>query len=208
MMNSVEIMKISPIIPVIAIEDENDTLPLAYALMEGGVGIMEITLRTDAGLKAIETISKELPSMSVGAGTVCNEADLENSINSGAKFIFSPGISEALVQGCIKHDISLIPGVSTATEIMFARNKNIKQCKLFPAITSGGIAHLKAIKGPFPDMSFCPTGGINKDNFKDFLALKNVLCVGGSWIVPKEEIQNKNFKAITNLCKEALELLD
>jgi len=206
-MNSVEIMKISPIIPVIAIESVDDALPLAYALMEGGVNIMEITLRTDAGLKAIETLSKKLPSMSVGAGTVCNKIDLENSINSGAKFIFSPGINEELVQGCIKHDISLIPGVSTATEMMFARNKNIKQCKLFPAITSGGITHLKAVAGPFPDMSFCPTGGINKENFKDFLNLKNVLCVGGSWIVPKDEIKNKNYKAITWLCKEALAFL-
>ncbi len=203
-MNSVEIMKISPIIPVIAIESVDDALPLAYALMEGGVNIMEITLRTNAGLKAIEIISKKLPDMSVGAGTVCNRIDLENSINSGAQFIFSPGINEELVQGCIKHDISLIPGVSTATEMMFARNKNIKQCKLFPAITSGGIAHLKAVAGPFPDMSFCPTGGINKENFKDFLNLKNVLCVGGSWIVPKDEIKNKNYKAITWLCKEAL----
>ncbi len=203
-MNSIEIMKISPIIPVIAIENVDDALPLAYALMEGGVNIMEITLRTDAGLKAIEIISKKLPDMSVGAGTVCNKTDLENSINSGAQFIFSPGINEELVQGCIKHDISLIPGVSTASEMMFARNKNIKQCKLFPAITSGGIAHLKAVAGPFPDMSFCPTGGINKENFKDFLNLKNVLCVGGSWIVPKDEIKNKNYKAITRLCKEAL----
>jgi len=203
-MNSIEIMKISPIIPVIAIEDINDALPLAHALNEGGVNIMEITLRTSVGLKAIEIISKELPSMNVGAGTVCNKINLENSINAGAKFIFSPGISDELIQGCIKHDIALIPGVSTATEMMFARNKNIKQCKLFPAITSGGVAHLKAIAGPFPDMSFCPTGGINKENFKDFLNLKNVLCVGGSWIVPKDEIKNKNYKAITQLCKEAL----
>ncbi len=204
-MNTLEIMKISPIIPVIVLEDENDALPLAEALLDGGINIMEITLRTDAGLKAIEKIAKKLPSINVGAGTVCNIMDLKNSINAGANFVFSPGINDELIQGCLRYNIPFIPGVSSATEVMFARNRGIKQCKLFPAISSGGIKHLKALAGPFHDTSFCPTGGINKDNFKDFLSLKNVLCVGGSWIVPKDKIQNKNFKAITKLCKEALE---
>ncbi|NOX15156.1 MAG: bifunctional 4-hydroxy-2-oxoglutarate aldolase/2-dehydro-3-deoxy-phosphogluconate aldolase [Epsilonproteobacteria bacterium] len=207
-MNTLEIMKISPIIPVIAIEDENDALPLANALIEGGINIMEITLRTDVALKAIELISKKLPQMNVGVGTVCNEIDLENSINVGANFIFSPGINDELIQGCKRYNIPFIPGVSSATEVMFARNKGIKQCKLFPAISSGGIKHLKALAGPFHNTYFCPTGGINKDNFKDFLNLKNVLCVGGSWIAPKDEIKNKNFKVITKLCQEALEFLE
>ncbi|MCF6173619.1 MAG: bifunctional 4-hydroxy-2-oxoglutarate aldolase/2-dehydro-3-deoxy-phosphogluconate aldolase [Campylobacteraceae bacterium] len=206
-MNAQEIMKISPVIPIIALEDENDALPLANALMEGGINIMEIALRTQNALKTIEIISKKLPQMNVGAGTVCNELDLQNSINFGAQFIFSPGINLELILGCLKHKIPFIPGVSTAGEVMFARNNDIKNCKLFPAVTSGGIAHLKALGGPFSDISFCPTGGINKQNFQEFLNLKNVSCVGGSWIIPKDKIKEKNFKAITNLCKEVFELL-
>ncbi len=204
-MNSKDVMSISPIVPVIAIENENDALPLAKALSQGGINIMEITLRTKCALKAIEIISKELPSMSVGAGTVCNEKDLIKAKNAGAKFIFSPGISQELIDASIRHKIALIPGISTASELMLAQNNNLYYCKLFPAILSGGVDILKAFLGPFPKMSFCPTGGVNLKNMNEFLSLSNVLCVGGTWFVPKKAIELNEFKQITELCKEALD---
>lgn len=204
-MNADELMSISPIVPVIAIEDENDALSLAKALSDGGINIMEITLRTPAGLKAIEIISKQMPSMNIGAGTVCNCEDLEKAINAGAKFIFSPGISQDLITCAKKNNITLIPGVSTASEVMLALNNEIFNCKLFPAILSGGVDILKAYSAPFPKMKFCPTGGVNLNNMNEFLALENVLCIGGTWIVPKEAIREKQFEKITKLTKEALE---
>lgn len=203
-MNGYDVMSVSPIVPVIAIEDENDALPLAKALSEGGVNVMEITLRTEAGLKAVEIISKEMPSMNVGTGTVCNEEDLIASKNAGAKFVFSPGISQELIDASKKHNITLIPGVATASEVMLAQNNGIYYCKLFPATIAGGVKILKAFSGPFSKMNFCPTGGVNLENLNDFLELKNVLCAGGTWFVPKDAIANNDFEEITRLCKEAI----
>lgn len=206
-MNANEVMSISPIVPVIAIDDINDCLPLAQALSKGGINIMEITLRTPNALDAIRIISEELPSMNVGAGTVCNKEDLIKAKQHGAKFIFSPGITQELIDTSKIENISLIPGVSTASEVMLAQNNGIYHCKLFPATLSGGIEILKAFNGPFSKMFFCPTGGVNKDNLNDFLALRNVLCVGGTWIVPKNIIQKGNFDIITKLCIEALKIV-
>lgn len=203
-MNAKDVMGISPIVPVIAIDDVKDALPLAKALQVGGVNIMEITLRTEAGLKAIELISKEMPSMNVGAGTVCNEEELIQAKNVGAKFVFSPGISVELIEASKKHNITLIPGVATASEVMLAQNNEIFYCKLFPATLAGGVDILKAFAGPFAKMRFCPTGGVNLNNLNDFLILKNVLCVGGTWFVPNDAIKNNDFEKITNLCKEAI----
>ena len=204
-MTAKEVMSISPIVPVIAIDDEKDALPLAKALSDGGVNIMEITLRTDAGLGAIEIISKEMPNMNVGAGTVCNKQDLMNAKIAGSKFVFSPGISQELIDASKEYDITLIPGVSTASEVMLAQNNDICYCKLFPATLSGGVDILKAFAGPFSKMNFCPTGGVSLDNLNDFLNLKNVLCAGGTWFVPKDAIANNDFDRITTLTKEALD---
>lgn len=203
-MNAKDIMSISPIVPVIAIDDEKDALPLAKALSLGGVNVMEVTLRTPAGLKAVEIISKEMPSMNVGTGTVCNEDDIIASKKAGAKFAFSPGISQELIDSARKHEITLIPGVATASEVMLAQNNGIFYCKLFPATLAGGVEILKAFSGPFSKMNFCPTGGVNLNNLNDFLNLKNVLCVGGTWFVPKDAIANNDFDKITRLCKEAI----
>lgn len=203
-MNAKDIMNISAIVPVIAIDDEKDALPLAQALSKGGVNIMEITLRTKAGLKAVEIISKEMPEMNVGTGTVCNEDDLIASKNAGAKFVFSPGISQELIDASIKHEITLIPGVATSSEVMLAQNNGIFYCKLFPATLAGGVDILKAFSGPFAKMNFCPTGGVKLENLNEFLSLKNVLCAGGTWFVPKDAIANNDFETITNLCKEAI----
>lgn len=206
-MKAEDVMKLSPIVPVIALEHEEDALPLAKALLEGGINIMEITLRTPAGLKAIEIISKALPQMHVGAGTVLNSSDFKNAVARGAAFVFSPGISEALMQTSKELNVALIPGVATASEVMLAKNNGFEHCKLFPATLAGGIEILKAFSGPFPSMRFCPTGGVNIDNINDFLSLDNVLCAGGSWIVPKQAMKEKDFKQITKLCIEAMQTI-
>jgi 2-dehydro-3-deoxyphosphogluconate aldolase / (4S)-4-hydroxy-2-oxoglutarate aldolase len=206
-MRAKEIMELSPIVPVIALENEEDALPLAKALLEGGVMIMEITLRTEAGLKAIESISKNLPQMHVGAGTVLNADDFDKAVDHGAVFVFSPGISEELMEVSTRTSVTLIPGVGTASEVMLAKNHGFEYCKLFPATAAGGVGMLKALSGPFPTMRFCPTGGINLENINDFLSLENVLCAGGSWIVPKALIKEKDFQQITALCKEAIDTI-
>ena len=207
-MTAQEIMKISPIVPVIALDDVQDALRLADALLEGGIALMEITLRTKAALACIEVIAKEMPQMHVGAGTVLNASGYQQAVDHGAQFVFSPGISAELMESSIRLNTTLIPGVATASEVMLAQNNGFFHCKLFPATVVGGVEALKAFSGPFGSMFFCPTGGVNLNNLNDFLALKNVLCVGGSWIVPKEAIANKNFGRITQLCKEAFEKID
>ncbi len=207
-MTAKEVMQISPIVPVIALEHAEDALALADALLEGGIAVMEITLRTEAGLKAIEAIAKSLPQMHVGAGTVLNANDMKQAVLHGAQFVFSPGISEELMNASKEMDIALIPGVATASEVMLAKNNGFEHCKLFPATLAGGVEALKAFGGPFASMRFCPTGGVNLGNLTDFLSLPNVLCVGGTWIVPKVAIEKKDFKQITTLCKEALHTLN
>jgi len=206
-MTAKEVMEISPIVPVIALESVDDALPLAKALLEGGIAIMEITLRTQAGLKSIEAIAKAMPQMNVGAGTVLNADDFKKAVEHGAQFVFSPGISEELMQTSRELDVALIPGVATASEVMLAKNSGFEHCKLFPATLAGGVEALKAFSGPFASMRFCPTGGVNLNNVKEFLALDNVVCAGGSWIVPKQAIKEKDFQAITKLCKEALQAI-
>ncbi|MGB5506240.1 MAG: bifunctional 4-hydroxy-2-oxoglutarate aldolase/2-dehydro-3-deoxy-phosphogluconate aldolase [Sulfurovum sp.] len=206
-MTAKEVMEISPIVPVIALESADDALALAEALLEGGISIMEITLRTEAGLKAIEAISKSIPQMNVGAGTVLNAYDFKQAVEHGAQFVFSPGISEELMQVSKELDIALIPGVATASEVMLAKNNGFEYCKLFPATLAGGVEALKAFSGPFASMHFCPTGGVNLKNINDFLSLPNVLCVGGSWIVPKSAMEKKDFYKITKLCKEARHII-
>lgn len=204
-MRADEVMRISPIVPVVALENAEDALALAEALLEGGIAVMEITLRTDAALKAIEAIAKSMPQMHVGAGTVLNALSFKDAVDHGAQFVFSPGISSELMQTSKNLSISLIPGVATASEVMLAHNSGFDFCKLFPATAVGGVETLKAFGGPFASMRFCPTGGVSLSNLNDFLSLENVLCVGGSWIVPKQAIAQKNFKEVTRLCREALQ---
>lgn len=200
-----EVLSVSPIIPVITIEDENDAIPLAKALSEGGINVMEITLRTPAGVKSIEKIAKELPDIVVGAGTVVNNAQYDEVYKAGAKFVISPGFSTKLLDHASKNSLPLIPGVASASEIMTAMEYGLDTFKLFPANIVGGVGALKAFAGPFTDIKFCPTGGVNLENLNEFLSLPNVLCVGGTWIVPKDDITNHNFDKITQLCKEAIQ---
>lgn len=204
-MNAFEVMSISPIVPVIALDRVEDALPLAEALLEGGIGLMEITLRTEAALACIEIISSKMPQMHAGAGTVTNAKEFQNAIDAGSKFVFSPGISAEILEFSKTNNQTLIPGVCTASEVMFAQNNGFLHCKLFPATVAGGTEALKAFAGPFANMRFCPTGGVSLQNIKSFLDLPNVLCAGGSWIVPKQVIADKDFATITKLCKEVFE---
>lgn len=202
-----DIFTMGPIIPVLVIENVNDALPIAEALLTAGVNVLEVTLRTDNALNVITEIAKEFPEAFVGSGTVTNAQQLQQSYDAGAKFALSPGSTTDLLTAGNQSEIALIPGISSSSELMMALDQGYDHLKFFPAEASGGVKAIKAIGGPFPDVRFCPTGGINVDNFRDYLALKNVLCCGGSWLVSDEIIAQKNWSKITLLAKQALEIV-
>ncbi len=200
----IEVLQISPIVPVVVIEDLNDAVPLAQSLIEGGIPIIEVTLRSSCALEAIELIAKNVPKMRVGAGTILNPTQLEQAQNRGAEFLISPGLTITLLEHAKKKDMPLIPGVSSSSEVMQALEWGYSALKFFPAEYCGGVKLLNAFNGPFKGVKFCPTGGISADNMRSYLNLENVLCVGGSWLTPKDLIQNKEWDKITEICKRAL----
>ncbi len=200
----IEVLQISPIIPVVVIEDIKDAVPLAQSLVEGGIPIIEVTLRSSCALEAIELIAKNVPKMRVGAGTILNPTQLEQAQNRGAEFLISPGLTIKLLEHAKKKDMPLIPGVSSSSEVMQALELGYSTLKFFPAEYCGGVKLLNAFNGPFKGVKFCPTGGINIDNMHSYLNLENVLCVGGSWLTPKHLIQNKEWDKITEICKRLL----
>jgi len=205
MLSAREVMAVSKIIPVISVNSVEESLHLCEALLEGGVSIFEITLRTPCAIDAINAVAKEFPNASTGAGTVLDPKQFKMVEDAGASFAISPGLTQSLAE--YKNSIPLLPGVATASEIMQGLEYGYDAFKLFPANIVGGVKALKSFGAPFGDVVFCPTGGVNEKNAKEFLALKNVLCVGGSWIVPAETIAQKNFSEITKLTKEAIGLL-
>ncbi|MGL2736361.1 bifunctional 4-hydroxy-2-oxoglutarate aldolase/2-dehydro-3-deoxy-phosphogluconate aldolase [Helicobacter pylori] len=202
----IEVLQISPIVPVVVIEDIKDAVPLAQSLIEGGIPIIEVTLRSSCALEAIELIAKNVPKMRVGAGTILNPTQLEQAQNRGAEFLISPGLTIKLLEHAKKKDMSLIPGVSSSSEVMQALELGYSALKFFPAEYCGGVKLLNAFNGPFKGVKFCPTGGISADNMHSYLNLENVLCVGGSWLTPKNLVQNKEWDKITEICKRALAL--
>ncbi len=202
----IEVLQISPIIPVVVIEDIKDAVPLAQSLIEGGIQIIEVTLRSSCALEAIELIAKNVPKMRVGAGTILNPTQLEQAQNRGAEFLISPGLTIKLLEYAKKKDMPLIPGVSSSSEVMQALELGYSALKFFPAEYCGGVKLLNAFNGPFKGVRFCPTGGISTDNMRSYLNLENVLCVGGSWLTPKNLIQNKEWDKITEICKRSLAL--
>ncbi|UOR86534.1 bifunctional 4-hydroxy-2-oxoglutarate aldolase/2-dehydro-3-deoxy-phosphogluconate aldolase [Helicobacter pylori] len=202
----IEILQISPIIPVVVIEDIKDAVPLAQSLVEGGIHIIEVTLRSSCALEAIELIAKNVPKMRVGAGTILNPTQLEQAQNRGAEFLISPGLTIKLLEYAKKKNMPLIPGVSSSSEVMQALELGYNALKFFPAEYCGGVKLLNAFNGPFKGVKFCPTGGISTDNMHSYLNLENVLCVGGSWLTPKNLIQNKEWDKITEICKRSLAL--
>ncbi|EPZ73531.1 bifunctional 4-hydroxy-2-oxoglutarate aldolase/2-dehydro-3-deoxy-phosphogluconate aldolase [Helicobacter pylori] len=202
----IEVLQISPIVPVVVIENIKDAVPLAQSLIEGGIHIIEVTLRSSCALEAIELIAKNVPKMRVGAGTILNPTQLEQAQNRGAEFLISPGLTIKLLEYAKKKDMPLIPGVSSSSEVMQALELGYSALKFFPAEYCGGVKLLNAFNGPFKGVKFCPTGGISADNMHSYLNLENVLCVGGSWLTPKNLIQNKEWDKITEICKRSLVL--
>ncbi|GHR26840.1 ketohydroxyglutarate aldolase [Helicobacter pylori] len=202
----IEVLQISPIVPVVVIENIKDAVPLAQSLVKGGIQIIEVTLRSSCALEAIELIAKNVPKMRVGAGTILNPTQLEQTQNRGAEFLISPGLTIKLLEYAKKKDMPLIPGVSSSSEVMQALELGYSALKFFPAEYCGGVKLLNAFNGPFKGVKFCPTGGISIDNMRSYLNLENVLCVGGSWLTPKNLIQNKEWDKITEICKRSLAL--
>lgn len=184
-MNSIDVLTHCPVMPVVVIDDASQALAIGESLLAGGIDVIEITLRTEAGIVAIEQLAKALPELLVGAGTVTSVDDLKRVEQAGARFALSPGFTPALLQAAADSSIPFVPGVGSATEAMTAGEMGFKALKMFPATVVGGTAMLKALSGPLPDYKFCPTGGISPQNMAEFLALSNVACVGGSWIVPR-----------------------
>ena len=195
----------APVIPVIAINQIEHAIPLAQALVAGGIRNLEITLRTDCALDAIRLIAQEVEGAFVGAGTVCNAMQFEQAVSAGANFVVSPGSSAALFEVAAS-SVPLLPGAVTASEVMAAREAGYNILKFFPASTSGGAAAIKAFAGPFGDIRFVPTGGINLDNAIDYLSLNNVRAVGGSWLTPADALNDERWDVITELAVNASQL--
>ena len=194
------------VIPVIVIEKIEDAVPLANALVAGGLNVLEVTLRSDAALQAIREISESVKGAHVGAGTVLNAAQWQAAAKAGSTFMVSPGFTDGIDHVAKTGTIPWLPGVSSAAEIMRARDAGYTFQKFFPAEQAGGVPMLSAFAGPFGDILFCPTGGVSVANAPSYLALKNVVCVGGSWVVPRDLIAAKNWAAITALAKAAQKL--
>ncbi|QNN59264.1 bifunctional 4-hydroxy-2-oxoglutarate aldolase/2-dehydro-3-deoxy-phosphogluconate aldolase [Diaphorobacter ruginosibacter] len=205
-LTALDVMSDAPVIPVIVLDDINDAVPMAKALVAGGIRMLEVTLRTPQALACIEAIAREVPEAVAGAGTIRSAADAKAAVDAGARFAVSPGFTDAVAQACQDVKLPLLPGVATGSEVMMAHEAGFRQMKFFPALQAGGIPMLKAWQGPFFDVQFCPTGGVSPSNAADFLALKNVVCVGGSWLVPAEAVAQKNWALITQLARDTAAL--
>ncbi|WP_151445697.1 bifunctional 4-hydroxy-2-oxoglutarate aldolase/2-dehydro-3-deoxy-phosphogluconate aldolase [Lacisediminimonas profundi] len=205
-MNLLEMMRASPVIPVIQIDNPEHALPLARALVAGGIRVLEVTLRTAHGLAAIRAIASAIPEAIVGVGTVTRADDFAAALDAGAVFAVSPGLTPAVAEGARRSGLPLLPGVMTPSEVMAARELGFYQLKLFPAVPAGGVGMLNALAGPLPDVTFCPTGGITVASAPDFLKCGNVACVGGSWLTPKDAMQAGDWGRITELARQAAAL--
>jgi 2-dehydro-3-deoxyphosphogluconate aldolase/(4S)-4-hydroxy-2-oxoglutarate aldolase len=202
-MNTLELADHGPVIPVIVLHRVQDAVPMARALVEGGVKVLEVTLRTPAALACIEAIAREVPEAIVGAGTLRGAADAQAAKNAGSRFAVSPGYTAALGAACREAQLPLLPGVASASEVMAAMADGLQFLKFFPATAAGGIPMLKALAGPFPDIAFCPTGGITVETAPQFLALPNVKVCGGSWLTPQTAVDAGDWALITKLAKAA-----
>jgi 2-dehydro-3-deoxyphosphogluconate aldolase / (4S)-4-hydroxy-2-oxoglutarate aldolase len=206
MKNTREILAIGPVMPVIVLDRVDDAVPLAQALVKGGIRVLEITLRTPVALDCVRAIRAAVPDAVVGVGTLTSAADVEASLEAGAVFGVSPGHTPALLAAARRRDFPLVPGVMTPSDVIAALEAGFDTLKLFPAREAGGMAMLKALGGPFPQVKFCPTGGIDAASAPDFLALPNVACVGGSWLAPATLIAQKNWTEIERLARAAAAL--
>jgi 2-dehydro-3-deoxyphosphogluconate aldolase/(4S)-4-hydroxy-2-oxoglutarate aldolase len=204
--SALQVMQDAPVIPVIVLHDIAHAVPMARALVAGGIRMLEVTLRTPQALACIEAIARDVPEAVVGAGTVRSRADAQAASMAGALFAVSPGYTPALGQACRDVGLALLPGVATGSEIMLAQQDGLTELKFFPALQAGGPAMLKAWSGPFFDVKFCPTGGVTLKNAPDFLALPNVVCVGGSWLVPADAMAQGDWARVTQLARDTQSL--
>ena len=201
-----DVMRDAPVIPVIVLHDVAHAVPMARALLAGGIRMLEVTLRTPQALACMEAIARAVPEAVVGAGTVRSAADAQAAAMAGAQFAVSPGYTPAVGRACRELGLPLLPGVATGSEIMMAQEDGLTELKFFPAMQAGGLAMLKAWSGPFGEVSFCPTGGVTLENAPQLLALPNVLCVGGSWLVPVDAMNQGDWGRITQLARDAVML--
>ncbi len=203
---SADVFSQGPVVPVLVIDKVEDAVPIAKALISGGINVLEVTLRTEAAIDVIAAIARELPEAYVGAGTVTNRDQLKAVTDAGAKFAISPGLTADLLAAGKEGTIPLIPGISNISDLMKANDAGYDHLKFFPAEAAGGVKTLKSIGGPFPNIKFCPTGGISLANYKEYLALPNVKCVGGSWLAPTDAIENKEWQVLTDLARAAVDI--
>ncbi len=203
MLNPLSLTDHGPVIPVIVLHRLQDAVPLAEALLIGGVKVLEVTLRTPVALACIAAIAKALPEAVVGAGTVRTPADAQAALDAGSRFVVSPGYTSSIGEACQRIGLPLLPGVATASEVMTASADGLQFLKFFPAVQAGGLAMLQALGGPFPDIVFCPTGGISQATAPQFLALANVKVCGGSWLTPADAVAGGDWARITRLAREA-----
>ncbi len=202
------ILAANPIIPVITISKVADAVPLARALVDGGITALEVTLRTPAAPDAIERIVKEVPEAIVGVGTIRSAGDVAQAVRLGAKFLVSPGTTGGIYRAVAQAKLPFLPGVATASELMAALDQGFDTVKFFPAVPAGGIAAIKALAGPFPQVRFCPTGGISEGNFLEWLAVPEIVAVGGSWLAPASAIKAGNWKEVTAIARRARDAID
>ncbi|MEV5573080.1 bifunctional 4-hydroxy-2-oxoglutarate aldolase/2-dehydro-3-deoxy-phosphogluconate aldolase [Spirillospora sp. NPDC052269] len=205
-MNAHELLDLAPVVPVVVLDDADAAVPLARALVAGGLRAIEVTLRTDAAIGAIERIAAEVPDAVVGAGTVVAPSDAERSLKAGARFLVSPGCTPALRDAMTATGLPFLPGVSSASEAMALLEHGVTAMKFFPAEAAGGVPFLKALGGPLPQVRFCPTGGITPESAPRYLALPNVGCVGGSWLTPADAVRAGDWDRIASLAKQAAAL--
>jgi 2-dehydro-3-deoxyphosphogluconate aldolase/(4S)-4-hydroxy-2-oxoglutarate aldolase len=198
-----DVLATVPVIPVIVLQRVADAVPVAEALIEGGIPIFEFTLRTEAALPAIGEISKRFPEALTGAGTVLDKSQARRAIEAGARFIVSPGWDKGVVKAAQAAGLPVVPGVATASEVQRARNRGLRVLKLFPAGVAGGVPMLKALAGVYQDVGFVPTGGVSASNLADYLAVPNVVAVGGSWLTPRDAVAEQRYDEITRLAVEA-----
>jgi 2-dehydro-3-deoxyphosphogluconate aldolase/(4S)-4-hydroxy-2-oxoglutarate aldolase len=201
-----QLLEVAPVVPVVVIHDEEQAVPLAKALVRGGIGIIEVTLRTAPALAALERIAREVPDMVVGAGTVTTPGQVDAVRKAGVQFLVTPGSPERLLESALDSGLPLLAGASTVTEMMRLAEHGLTGMKFFPAEASGGREYLKAVAGPLPGLRFCPTGGITVETAPSYLALPNVACVGGSWLTPRDAVEAGDWGRIERLAAEAAAL--
>ncbi|MGJ5828509.1 bifunctional 4-hydroxy-2-oxoglutarate aldolase/2-dehydro-3-deoxy-phosphogluconate aldolase [Streptomyces ossamyceticus] len=200
------VLDLAPVVPVVVVEDASDAVPLARALVAGGLPAIEVTLRTPAGLDAIRAIAGAVPDAVVGAGTVVTPEQVTAAVRAGARFLVSPGWTDALLTAMQASGVPFLPGVSTTSEVVALLERGVREMKFFPAQAAGGTAYLKSLAGPLPRARFCPTGGIGPDNAPEYLSLPNVGCVGGTWMLPADAIAARDWGRVEALARSAAAL--